>query len=227
MIAVFGANGFVGRELLATLNAQNKNVVGFTRENFESALGREFEYVINAAMPSARFKAKNDPAWDFNESVAKTSKFFYGLKFKKFVQISSVSARCQTDTVYGRHKLAAESIVNDGRSLIVRLGPMYGPSLNKGVLIDMTKGSKVFVSGKSRYGFAPLNFVTNWISKNLDQKGIWEVGAKNSIALEDLAKKMNLNIEFEGAEDHQEMQSPQSDYPDVGLVLDYLKGAKA
>jgi len=223
MIALFGSKGFVGSEILRSLKKSNYEVMEITRENFEENLGKEFDYVINSAMPAARFKAKNNPYWDFQETVEKTARIFYGVKFKKFIQISSVSARCQTDTVYGRHKLAAESIVNDGNSLIVRLGPVFGENLKKGVLIDMLKGSKVYVGGKSRYSFAPVKFVANWIVENLDRRGVWEVGAKNSISLGELTSRLNLNIEFEGLQDNQEIKTIEEGYPDVNLVIDFIK----
>ena len=42
-------------------------------------------------MPSGRFAAKNKPLDDFRETVQKTADLFYGWKFRRFVQISSVS----------------------------------------------------------------------------------------------------------------------------------------
>jgi dTDP-4-dehydrorhamnose reductase len=223
MIALFGSKGFVGSEILKSLKKSKYEVFEVTRENFESNLGKKFDYVINTSAPSARFKAKNNPMWDFEETVKKTAKIFYETEFEKFIQISSVSARCQTNTVYGRNKLAAESIIDDGNSLIVRLGPMFGPTLKKGVLIDMLNGSKIYVGKESRYAFAPLSFVADWIVKNIHRKGIWEVGAKNSISLENLAKKLDLKVDFEGVEDHQEMQTIEADYPDVNLVIDFME----
>jgi len=222
-IALFGSKGFVGSEILKSLKNYGYEVSEITRENFESNLGKEFDYVINSACPSARFKAQDNPLSDFEETVKKTARIFYETKFNKFIQISSISARCQTNTVYGRNRLAAESIVNNGGSLIVRLGPMFGPTLDKGVLIDMLEGSKVYASRDSKYAFAPLIFVSDWISKNMDRKGVWEVGAKNSIVLGDLASKLGLNIKFEGLRNDLEMQTIESDYPDVNQVIDFMK----
>jgi len=223
VIALFGSKGFVGTAILKALKESGYEVTEITRENFEENLGKEFDYVINSAMPASRFKAKNEPVWDFQETVEKTAKIFYGVKLKKFIQISSVSARCQKDTVYGRHKLAAESIVNDGNSLIVRLSPLFGDNLKKGVLIDMLKGSKVYVGKNSRYAFVSTEFVGKWIANNLDKRGIKEIGARNSISLRDLAKKLGLNIEFEGEDNHQEIQTLEPDYPDVNLVIDFMR----
>jgi len=223
MIAVFGARGFVGSEISKSLKKRGYDILEVTRENFEQSLGKEFDYVVNAATPGARFKANNNPDWDFEETIAKTAKIFYGTKFKKFIQISTVSARCQNDVPYGRHRLAAESIVNDGNSLIVRMGPMFGPSLKRGALIDMLARSKIYFAGSSRYAFSPLEFNADWIARNLGRNGIWEVGAKNSISLEDLAKELGLKIEFQGPENNQEIQTIEEDYPDVKLVINFMK----
>ena len=223
MIALFGSKGFVGYEISKSLKKSRYDFLGITRENFEQVLGNEFDYVINAAMPSGRFKAKNDPLWDFKETVKKTAKIFYGTKFKKFIQISSLAARCQRDIVYGRNKLAAESIVNDGNSLIVRLGPMFGSKLSKGVLIDMLNRSKGYMDGRSRYAFTSVKFNADWIVNNLDRKGVWEVGAKNSISVKTLAEILGLKVYFEGDVDHQEIHTIEENYPDVKLVINFMK----
>lgn len=225
MIALFGSKGFVGSEILKSLKDKKYEVYEVTRDNFEESLrlDKEFDYVINAACPSARFKAKNNQMLDFKECVEKTARIFYETQFNKFIQISSLSARCQPDTVYGRNRLAAESVVNDGDSLIVRLGPMYGPTLKKGVLIDILNCSKVYASKKSKYSFSPLKFNADWIVNNLDKKGVWEVGSKNSIELGILARILELNIEFEGKVDNQEIKTIEENYPNVKLVIDFMK----
>src|SRR4051812_40250439 len=108
-VALAGARGFVGSALSLTLGRRaGVELVEVTRENCQQA--REagpYDVLINAAMPSKRFWARENPLLDFQETVAKTVEFYYNWKYKKFVQISSVSARCQTGTVYGRHKRAA------------------------------------------------------------------------------------------------------------------------
>ena len=76
MIALFGSKGFVGSEILKSLKKLEYNVLEITRKNFEESLGKEFDYVINASTPAARFKAKNNPLGDFEETVKKTAKIF-------------------------------------------------------------------------------------------------------------------------------------------------------
>ena len=104
-------------------------------------------------MPSKRFWAKQNPKKDYIETVEKTSFFLKNYKFNKFIHISTVSARCEKNTVYGKNKKISEKLVknNDNKNLIIRLGSMFGKSLNKGVLIDILNSKTVFINGKSKY----------------------------------------------------------------------------
>lgn len=222
-VALFGANGFVGKSLFSSLSVSGDyHVVSVTRDNYAASIGKFYNIVINAAMPAARFWAKNNPDKDFQESVLKTANILYGCTFDKFVQISTVSARCQLDTVYGRHKLAAESLCNYGNNLIVRLSSMFGNDLKKGVLIDMLKGQKVFIDKESRYSFCSVDFIGDYIASHLDLSGVIEVGAINTVSMIDIANYLKKPIEFEGPLDIQEIQNPDPKFPDAKEVFKFL-----
>ena len=222
-IAVVGANGYVGSALYSALACNvDYAATAVIRANHADMRRRSFDVLINAAMPSGRFWAKNNPDKDFQETAQKTADLVYGWRYGTFVQISTVSARCQLDTVYGRHKAAAEKICGFGENLIVRLGPMYSKGLSKGVVMDMLQGRKVFVDEQSRYAFAPLEFVASWVAANLGRSGIIEVGARNAIRLREVADHLGGNVEFEGAVDNQEIQNPDDEYPDAREVLAFL-----
>jgi hypothetical protein len=141
--------------------------------------------------------------------------------------VSSISARSQLDTVYGRHKAAAERLCNPSRDLVVRLGPMYGETLSKGVLIDMLQGKPVFAAGESRYCFAPLAFSAGWIAGNLDRTGTVEVGGRNAVSLSALAAHLGIDITFEGDVDHQEIASPEEGFPEASDVLSFLDSRRS
>lgn len=224
-IAVVGAHGYVGRALADVLEVSHV-VTRVARNTYSRAQQNEYDILINCAMPSARFAAKSDPAKDFVETVEKTANLLYTWKFRKFVQVSTVSARCQLDTVYGRHKAAAEKLCEYHDNLIVRLGAMYSEDLTKGVLVDMVQGKKVFVDGESRYCFAPRDFVTSWIANNLDRQGIVEVGGRNALPLKTIAAHLRKEILFEGTLDHQEIEDPKSDFPEARDVLTFLDNWK-
>jgi nucleoside-diphosphate-sugar epimerase len=227
-VAVVGARGFVGTALVrAFKNSSSFEVIEVTRDNYAELRAGQYDLVVNAAMPSGRFAAKNRPLEDFRATVERTADLFYGWKFRRFLQVSSVSARCQLDTNYGRHKAAAELVCQGPETLVVRLGPMYSETLSKGVLIDMLHGRPVFVAAESRYCFAPLEFVCDWMSRNWTRTGTVEVGARNAIALRDVAAHLGRPIEFSGAVDHQEIPAPERDFPDVSGVFDFLKARLA
>jgi len=222
-VAVIGANGYVGSALLSALTlTPGLGLSGVTHANYAKMQAQKYDILINAAMPSRRYWAKNNPEKDFVDTVQKTADLIYGWRFGKLVQISTVSARCQLDTVYGRHKAAAEKICLFGDNLIIRLGPMYSRQLGKGVLIDMLQDKKVFVDADSRYCFAPMEFVASWIANNLNRTGIVEVGARNSITLREVARHLGGHIEFKGPIDHQEIPTPEEDYPDAYNVLAFM-----
>ncbi len=225
-IAVLGSEGYVGRAVCTALEKKGEVPVRVTRANYEAMKNASYDVLINAAMPSKRFWAEQNPEQDFQETVQKTRDLILGWNFKKFVQISSVSARTQLDTVYGRHKAEAEKQCKPG-ALIARLTSMYSEDLSKGALMDILNKRKVFVSGKSRYSFTPLEFAAAWIAANLDRAGVIEIGAKNSVSLEEIAENLGEKIEFSGPVDIQEIQNPAPDFPDARDVLMFMKQMKS
>ena len=169
-VALIGANGFVGQSIRKyLLRDKNISLTSVIRENYLEAKGRKrYDFIINAAMPSKRFWAKQNPHKDFLDTVEATFNIVNDWKSLKIIQISSISARSQTNTVYGRHKAAAEKLVENEMNLILRLGPMYGKELSKGVLIDLIKNDPVYISGESLYCFAPVYWFGKWSSKIID-----------------------------------------------------------
>lgn len=223
-IALIGAKGYIGSTLYKELSKyKTLKIEAVTRQNHSYWKKFKYDIVINSAMPSARFWAKNNPNEDFNETVRKTTDILYGWDYEKIIQISTISARTELNTVYGRHKAAAESLCNFGNNLIIRLTSTYSDTLKKGALIDILDGKKIYVSKKSRYSFASLEFICDWIARNLDKKGIREVGAKNSISLEEIVKYLNIRPTFEGQIDIQEVLNPLPEFPDAHEVLPFLK----
>jgi hypothetical protein len=176
-------------------------------------------------MPSKRFWAKNNPDLDFKETVDKTNFFIKNYNYKKFIQISSISARCQLKTIYGINKKKSEDIVMlNSENLVLRLGPMYGEDLDKGVLIDMLKSKTVFIDGASKYSFTDINWVCNWIIDNLNlYNGVKEVGSNDYFILSQLAKKINSRSNFDGEIDNQTIISEEKYNSKSADVLKYLK----
>ena len=223
-IALIGSNGFVGKSIERyILNDKNLLVTCVNRENYEEArLAKEYDILINASMPSKRFWAKKNPYQDFIETVEKTFKIANDWKSSKIIQISSISARSQLNTPYGRHKAAAEKLVAKKNNLILRLGPMYGQSLNKGVLIDMKNNDPVYVSRESLYSFAPVDWVGQWISNNIHLTGILDIGGNNAVKLCEVAQKIGSKSKFTGPIDNQIISKEIKNAPDARNVIDFI-----
>lgn len=228
-VAIFGYRGFFGSALHAAAEGRCGWEVSLVdRRNFEQTLSETsgFDVVINAAMPSARFWAENNPVRDFEETVAKTMKIAAAFPMSKFVQISTVSARLQLDTVYGRNKLAAECLLDPARHLIFRLGPLYGAALQKGVILDIVGDADVYVSGDTRYAFTPVDWLAGVVLDNLDLKGVHEIGAQGSVVLEEMARDLGSRSRFVGDKDDQVFETVHDGAPDASDVLEFARALK-
>ncbi len=226
-IAVVGAKGYVGQALCQALEKNpGFSVIRVIRENYAAMKAGSYDTLINAAMPSKRFWAKNNPQEDFKETVQKTTELYTQWKYKKFIQISTVSARCEPESVYGKHKAAAEKIIGLKDHLIIRLSVMFSPQLSKGALVDILQGQKVFVSGESRYPYASLDFVTSWIAQHLNEKGIVELGARNTVTLQEIADRLGQKVEFSGPVEDQTLQTSRPEFPDAAEVFDFMAQMK-
>jgi nucleoside-diphosphate-sugar epimerase len=223
-VAVVGASGFLGRELAAFLPFKNHDVTAVTRENYAAASLGHYDVVINAAMPSRRFWAKQHPDLDFVETVQKTADLLNRWHFDRFIQVSSVSARCERHTVYGRHKAAAEVLCDRPDSLVVRLSNLFGPGLTKGAIVDIKNGGPVYLDGESRYAFTNVAYAAGWIAGVMgryDLTGIMEYGAKNTVALKDIAALLKKDVQFSGPVELQEIENPLPDFPDAREVFGF------
>lgn len=227
-IAVFGSNGFVGSAICRKFEKNKIKILKINRHNYSEYLGQNFNIIINSSAPAKRFWAKNNPELDYEETVVKTKNIISEFKFKKIVHISSVSARCQLNTIYGINKKKSEDLIkNLSNYLIIRLGPLYGEGLLKGVLIDMIQDKKVFIDGKTKYSFTDIDWNAEWIMNNLNLKNkVVEIGATDYVQLDELSKLINSKSKFEGDLDDQIIQNKSYKNNSSMLVLNFINKIK-
>lgn len=191
-VAVVGAGGFVGSAVVRVLQTARCDYIEVRRGDPIP----DVDVLINAACPSQRVRAEREPEWDFEECVVKTARLYYRRK-GRFLQVSSVSARYPHNSAYGRHRKAAEDILDD--ALIVRLGPMYGRGQSKGVLQDMIDDKPVYMDPETYYAFADVDWCAARIV-NLafagSKTGIVEVGGSNAIRLGDIPPRIGSGSIF-------------------------------
>ncbi|MGN9843385.1 NAD-dependent epimerase/dehydratase family protein [Nonomuraea sp. H19] len=226
-IAVLGARGFVGAALTTALRGVGHEVAAVTRSTYaDHHRTGSYDVLVNAACPSRRYWAEHNPLDDHDETVRKTQELLQDWSWTLFVQVSSMSARVQPDTVYGRNRALAEQACETAGALIVRLGPMYGAGLTKGSLIDMLHDQPVYARGDSLQSFAPVEWCAKWIADHLDQKGVWEIGARTSITLREVRDAIGSRSVF--ATNRRDDQYPalnpaEPDWPVAADVVPWLR----
>ncbi|WP_164543484.1 NAD-dependent epimerase/dehydratase family protein [Streptomyces mobaraensis] len=222
-VAVVGAGGFVGTAITRALGSA---AVPVTRATYEEARrSGPFDVLVNTACPSRRYWARQHPDEDRRETVDKTRALLRDWEWGRFVQISTISARTQPDTPYGRNRAEAEELCAD--HLIVRLGPMYGDANTKGVLMDFLGNQPVYAHGDSRQSFAPVDWCGRWIASHLDAEGLWEVGARTTVSLREIRDAVGSRSVFAGTrKDDQFPLVSRPDWPDAADVIGWL-GARS
>lgn len=226
-VLLCGHKGYIGSRLFTKLVDKGYNVTGIGRRDIDYSLQKiKFDYLINAATPSRRFWAEQNPYLDYKETVEKTAHFYYTYNFDKFVQISSLSARTQLDTVYGRHKLAAENIIDQSKHLIFRLTATYDKTLTKGIIYDIIHGNDIYVGENSRYSFASLDYVCDKMIYLLEE-GCWnteEIGACDYISLTEIENLLKIKLNYKAfSYDCQWVNTYFSDAPKAKEVIDFIK----
>lgn len=228
-VAILGYKGFFGSAINKIFSKDKKiNLLRIDRERFKNIEDNSIkcDFVINCSMPSKRFWAENNPELDYVETVKKTKSIISKFPFSKLIQISSISAKTQTHMIYGKNKKTAEDLINQKKNLVLRLGPLYGDNLSKGVIIDILKGNKVFVSKDSKYAFTNIDWIAQIIKNNLDMTGMVEIGASGFLEVGNLARILKSNSSFEGERDDQTFKKIFSDTPDASEVIEFAKNLK-
>jgi nucleoside-diphosphate-sugar epimerase len=224
IVAVIGAKGFVGEAICQEIKSRSDlELITISRGDNMKDLINMAEIIIHTSNPAKRFAAEKNPEIDFVETVQKTFDILQLCKNKKIVLISSLSVRTQLNTHYGRHRKACEMLINNGENLIIRLGPMYGGGRTQDSIHDILLNRTVYVSGKTQYAYVDVAYSAKKIIDLIDEKGIYEVGAKNGIKLDEIKDYLKSNCVFQGFDDTQIPIDPPNDAPDANEVLKFCK----
>lgn len=168
---VLGGGGFVGSAFVRRAAALGEEHRAVTRDLYDSLAGTGCDLLVNANGNSRKYRAEEDPAWDFDASVRSVMRSLIDFTYDTYVYISSVAvyhdpgAHDETSegvaidpaalSSYGMHKYLAEQLVRRyaKRWLIVRLGGVVGPGLVKGPVLDLVRGDRLWVSPRSEFQY--------------------------------------------------------------------------
>ena len=151
--ALIGHTGFVG----GNLRAQAEFTDFYNSSNIDSIAGRDFELVVCAGAPAAKWIANREPDRD-RAALQRLIDPLGRVRARRFVLVSTVDvfprpievdesssidqAECHA---YGRHRLELEDFVRSRfqERLVARLPGLFGPGLKKNVVYDLLNDNEL------------------------------------------------------------------------------------
>ena len=172
VVAVIGAEGFVGSAFAASLaGEEGVSVRPVTRRSYDALARQPCDVVIDCAGNSRKFWADEDPRAELEASVGLRLRTLLDFPAGCQLHVSSVDVYSDLTSAattgedapidvartshYGFHKLLAEQLVRHYAAdwLIVRLAGMVGPGLRKNPVYDVLRGQPLRIHPDSRYQF--------------------------------------------------------------------------
>jgi hypothetical protein len=165
--ALIGHTGFVGGHLAR----EESFDVFVNRSNVESLAGREFERIVCAGLPAAKWLANRSPAEDL-DNVRRLENVLRSVQVQRFILISTIDVyphlaggderfdcASKSNHAYGAHRLRFERFVRDrfATAHVVRLPALFGAGLKKNVLFDLLHDNQLErIDPGTRFQWYPL-----------------------------------------------------------------------
>ncbi len=218
MIFVIGGKGLTGSAIVKYLEAKNKDYEIIQKENKENFFGKECDMLIFANGNALKYKANEDPLFDFYASVASVAEYIHKIKFKKFIHLSTVDVYgdkistmetkedVNIDTrklnVYSYHKYCAEECVKQfcDNYLIFRLSGLVGDGLKKNAAYDFAhKDKKVMLSPETTHNYINTRFIAETIFHIIDlgiENETFNLASKNAIRIGDIENIIGVKTDY-------------------------------
>ncbi len=207
MDLVIGGYGLTGSAICRALAARGRPYDVIGRAEAGIAAGRRCETLIYANGNAVKWRANEDPSFDFQASVASAAHYVHGVSCSSFVLISTVDVYSDKASeggtheealvdplsldAYGFHKRLVEDYVRRFHSdhLIVRLPALVGPGLAKNPIYDMLHPEKeVLISPESRLNVIHTDRAAEILLRLLERgvRGTYNLAARDSLRLGDV-----------------------------------------
>ena len=214
---VLGGTGFIGSAVCAHLERQGESVISINTKNYADCVGARAKVLINCNGNTFRYRANQDPRWDFEASVVTVERSLFDFRADLYIYISTVDVydvlhnpgrnheACPIQTekldTYGFHKWLAERLVEKfaARSVILRVGTAVGERLRKGPLYDILNAQPLHMSLDSELTFIDTPTIAKAISAIITTRPTREtinLTGTGSAKLRDLCSKIPLPIQL-------------------------------
>ncbi|HJO32746.1 MAG TPA: NAD-dependent epimerase/dehydratase family protein [Anaerolineales bacterium] len=214
---ILGGTGFVGSELCSCLKHNGASVLAIDSRNYIRHRGTSADVLVNCNGNAFRFKANQNPTWDFEASVITVEQSLSDFVVQLYVYISTVDVynilmdpeqnheaypiRPEKLDYYGFNKWIAERLVEKyaKRSLILRLGSVIGNGMQKGPLYDLLNAKPLHMSLDSELSFIDTSTIARVISVIVAMGLSGEIinlTGTGSAKLRDLSSMLPSSVQF-------------------------------
>jgi nucleoside-diphosphate-sugar epimerase len=184
---VIGGTGLVGSAVVAHLRGLGAEVLELDSKSYAQAVGRTADVLVNCNGNTFRFKANQNPCWDFRASVESVQRSLFDFDVELYIYVSTIDVydvlddptRNREDSPidlgridpYGFHKWMSERLVEKyaRRSGILRCGTVIGPGLKKGPVFDLLEGQPLFMSPESTLSLVDTDLAARAVSAIVEQ----------------------------------------------------------
>tara|TARA_B110000263_G_scaffold245654_1_gene255551 strand:- start:218 stop:991 length:774 start_codon:yes stop_codon:yes gene_type:complete len=218
MYFIVGGNGLTGSALVRYLKHTGEEYKIIQKENKHEFLGKSCDTLIYANGNALKYKANEEPLFDFHASVVSIAEYIHNIKFKKFIHISTIDVydnktsiiKTKEDVnidakklnIYGYHKYCAEEYVKHfcKNYLIFRLSGLVGKGLKKNAIYDFIhKDKKVMLSPETTINYINTRFIAETIVHMQDlgiENQIFNLASKNTIKIRDIENIIGVKTEY-------------------------------
>jgi nucleoside-diphosphate-sugar epimerase len=212
---VLGGTGLIGSAVVAWLAERGHRVTSVNSASYAAAVGTSADALINCNGNTYRYKANQDPTWDFDASVQSVARSLFDFQVQTYVYISTIDVYNALDDrqrnheaaeidprrldSYGFHKWLAERLVERyaRRAILFRTGTAVGPGLKKGPLFDVLHRRPLFMSPESRLSLVHTADVARAVERVVfdpDVGGVYNVSGSGSVAVSELGEIAGLPV---------------------------------
>ena len=216
-LIIIGNTGLIGSDLINSFSKFGMRCLGVNSTNYKHAVGSKSNLLINCNGNNFRYKANENPVWDFKKSVESVINTIFDFSYKKYLYISTIdvySDKSDPDNnyegieinlskldTYGYNKWLAERIIEKFTTnyIIFRTGTVLGQKLRKGPVFDLLSGNELFMSSKSELSFIDTENIFLAIKGALDQgikNEIVNLVGTGSITLDSIIKEFPIKAKF-------------------------------
>lgn len=218
MIFIIGGNGLTGSAIVKNLKEKKLEYKIIQRDNKEEFFGKHCDVLIFANGNALKYKANEDPFFDFHASLSSIAEYVHKINYDLFVLLSSIEVYDRHLSInetkedvqineqnlepYGYHKFLAERYVQKFAKnfLIFRLPALVGIGTRKNPIYDFLHDhKKVMISPKSKLNVLNTSIISKIVLEMIDMKinnEIFNLASTNSVAIGDIKNIVNFDSEY-------------------------------